>query len=348
MLSTPWLVCHPLPISGGLAAALSLNRHCGDALNIECYEARGSIQEAPGGQYSISLGNKAKWSEIFGPAGMNVEEFIDQVKKPITMVKYIRGGDGSVVWARESGPASQYIPQVRRRDLLSIMLKGLPEGFIQWNKMLQNWSFVKGSDGKERIQLDFADGHRTIADYVVAADGNNSSFRQRYFPKALPLVSDITSIYAIAKIPPNATDKLSNEIREMVRVGQSTTSLAKDSVAGIFPLPDDELCIFAEVRGWSFVSGLDHLAPKPFLTLLNRSALHHEPHFLSFKRRLVHLQLPAIQANRRNGPRTTTPSRHPALHRRTPLDAALCPGFRMGGCVVSDMEAQGYRADRDV
>lgn len=236
-------------LKGGLAASLSLLRHCSDVFDIECYEARASIQQAPGGQYSISLGNQKKWSEVFGPDGMNVEQLVNQVRRPINKVLYIRGKDGSVVWGRDSGPAAPFIPQVRRRDLLSILLKGLPENFVQWNKTLEKWDFVKGADGKERIQLNFADGHRTVADYVVAADGNNSTFRQRFYPKAVPLVSDICSIYAIAKVPDNATDPLSQEIRAMVQSGQSTTSLGKYSVAGIFPLLDGELCIFCEVRG---------------------------------------------------------------------------------------------------
>ncbi|KAI9016132.1 hypothetical protein DFJ74DRAFT_770686 [Hyaloraphidium curvatum] len=234
--------------SGGLAAGLSLTRHCGTSFDIECYEARASVQQAPGGQYSLSLGNKAKWAEVFGDRGMGVEALVDAVKRPINRVMYVRGGDGSVVWSRESGPAGQYIPQVRRRDLLSIISKGLPEGFVRWNHTLASWELGKAADGREVVKLRFTNGHETEADYVVAADGNNSSFRQRYFPDSVPLVSDICSIYCIAKIPADADDKLVQDIREMVAYGQSTTSLAKDSVAGIFPLLDGELCIFLEVR----------------------------------------------------------------------------------------------------
>ncbi|KXS14536.1 FAD/NAD(P)-binding domain-containing protein [Gonapodya prolifera JEL478] len=246
---------------GGISSASSIRRHLQllppfdgsdpslPQIEYELFEMKKHVGEHVGVQYSLALGNRERWDAVFGDKGMNIRDKVDPLVTELKEVRYVYG-DGRPIWSRvvpKGSDVGKYIGQAKRAALLEAMIDTLPKDKVQYNKQIVSWRQWEENGGG--VELNFADGTTAKGDFLIASDGIYSQFRLKYIPESMPVVTDIGSIYLLARIPKDAKDPITEKLRHMVNVEcTSLTSLAKDSTAGIFPLRNDELCIFLEVR----------------------------------------------------------------------------------------------------
>ncbi|RPD57240.1 FAD/NAD(P)-binding domain-containing protein [Lentinus tigrinus ALCF2SS1-7] len=124
----------------------------------------------------------------------------------------------------ESGPQQkpEHIrPEIDRTILRQILLDACPANAIKWDHALT--SAVPLEDGKH--ELTFANGFKTVCDFLVGADGANSRIR--------PLVSPVTPFYSgvngveISLAPAVAS---SPELKDVVdAIGQGTMFALQDA-----------------------------------------------------------------------------------------------------------------------
>ncbi|KAI8804929.1 hypothetical protein BJ742DRAFT_822045 [Cladochytrium replicatum] len=177
-------------IGGGpaaLAAAISISRNCPSAfVRVEIYEARRSLYEHPGVQYTLSymalnalevLGVRDKALKYVGNVNTKVY-FVDQVRKSSKCVDVT------------PGPGGPKIVQVPRIPFMQV----LADELIPYNVPIYFRKRFQSHD-PETGTVRFTDGTITHADLLIGADGISSAVRETILPGIRPIGEPATAGY---------------------------------------------------------------------------------------------------------------------------------------------------------
>lgn len=96
---------------------------------------------------------------------------------------------------------------IERAELHNSLFRGLNSNHIHFNKKVKQFKQIK-----KQVELTFTDGSTEYVDYVIAADGIHSIFRQTLIPKSKPRYAGYTCWRGITKNENDVSLHLSTEI----------------------------------------------------------------------------------------------------------------------------------------
>lgn len=158
----------------GLTVAIALRKYRPD-LELEIFES--SLELRPAGA-GLALGANA----ILGFEELGVKDEVLEVSNVLHFFKILDPA-GRVITKSDNLAINRNLKTVsnfavHRADLQRVLLAQIPEVPVHLNKKV--WDFRRDEEG---VQIRFADGTGTASDFVLAADGIHSIFRQMLLPK---------------------------------------------------------------------------------------------------------------------------------------------------------------------
>jgi|SRR5690625_195136 len=209
---------------GGLAAAVGLHKI---GIKAHVYERASSFKPLGAG---IGIGsnvmlalNKLGVSEHILKSGMTLKEqrflnghFKEMNKIDFTLLKK-RFGEENIT--------------IQRADLHEALYRAVDPTYFHFNKKVEHFKQTN-----QEVTLHFADGSEEIVDYVIAADGIHSIFRQTLMPNSKPRYAGYTCWRGITKNKDDVSMHLSSE------------AWSKDGRFGFAPLHNGDVYWFACVN----------------------------------------------------------------------------------------------------
>src|SRR5690625_5715752 len=95
---------------------------------------------------------------------------------------------------------------IERSDLHRALFAGLDSNYFHFNKKVNSFKQTN-----EKVTVNFTDNTSISADYVIAADGIHSIFRQTLIPKSKPIFEVYTCMSSLAIIKNDVELHISSE-----------------------------------------------------------------------------------------------------------------------------------------
>lgn len=209
---------------GGLAAAVGLHEI---GIKAHVYEQTSSFKPLGAG---IGIGsnvmlalNKLGVSEEVLKLGMTLKEqrFLNEDFKVMNTIEFTllkkRFGEETIT--------------IQRADLHKALYTAISPAYFHFNKKVEHFEQTN-----QNVRLIFTDGTKDVVDYVIAADGIHSVFRQTLIPSSTPRYAGYTCWRGITKNQGDVPLHLSSEV------------WSKQGRFGFAPLHDGDVYWFACVN----------------------------------------------------------------------------------------------------
>lgn len=222
---------------GGLTLAIALRKK---GIHVIVYESAPALR--PIGAGIVLAGNAVNAFESIGldsvvkAAGHEIKKFC---------IKDDKGRQLSAVSADLLQPKFNFLNSIalHRADLQNVLVSQLPEGTIRLDKSCSSFEQTQNS-----VKLHFRDGSTEVHDFVIAADGIHSVFRNSLVPDRSLRYAGYTCWRGIA-----SSDKLSIDVHEAVEMWGAAKRF------GIVPLSEKRLYWYATVDATHGDSKLDRI-----------------------------------------------------------------------------------------
>lgn len=184
---------------GGLATAVGLQKL---GINAHVYERTGSFKPLGAG---IGIGSNVMLAlQKLGVAGDILKSAM-----PLTEQRFLNGKFqvmNAIDFTMLKKRFGEENITIERADLHNALFSAVDPDTFHFNKRVESFS-----QSNDQVELSFADGTKETFDYVIAADGIHSIFRQTLVPNSTPRYAGYTCWRGITKNNDDVTPHVSSE-----------------------------------------------------------------------------------------------------------------------------------------